>query len=128
MKLRVGLLGAGALGLACGVLGVAWWLRPPQPNLNPDYFNHLYPGMTRDAVHAMFAAPPGDYTPPGQKPPGAIESDPEKPFHTAEEWRDDVAVVRVYFDADGRVVDWRGMFSNRRPESVWQRLRRVLGL
>jgi hypothetical protein len=77
-------------------------------------------------VEAILGIPPGDYTTTG---PPMLPSDPNGDvpgWHTKADWLADQAAVRVYYDADNRVLFVMGVTGSR--ESFLDRLRRLLHL
>ncbi len=129
-RCRLLLFGLGFVGLAMVGIGLVIWLTTPKQSIaavaaNPHV---IEAGMGLHQVEAVFGVPPGDYTTRATQlliadPNGDVPS-----WHATEDWFADHASVRVYFDAEHRVLFARGVIEDRSPETVWQRLRRWLRL
>jgi hypothetical protein len=118
------LLTVGALSLSCAILGVLATL-PGRPRLTEEQFDLIQVGMSLEEIESLLRCKPGDYT---RRSGGVLpinmvhyaqeQQDRREPF---KEWaadyptaphenangpgRQDALAIRVWFGANGKVID-----------------------
>jgi hypothetical protein len=132
MKRRLILLPVGLA--AVGLVALVFMMRPPYP---PDRIRDvaenlsaLRPGLTKVEVAELLGGPPGEYVTAGG---GAVRGVPEPSgvaavWQATEEWVTDDAAVRVFYDADSRVLFAGRSRTAEARQSFWHGLRHWLHL
>lgn len=104
---------------------VTVWLALPKHRINAESITQIKAGMSKQEVETILGAAPGDYS---QGMAGVWLCG--RGWQAAEQlaWLGDEAAVRVYFDAEGRVLGVLQGGVMRSNESLRDKLRRWLGL
>jgi hypothetical protein len=128
MTMRKRLLGVGfVLAAVLGGGYVTLWLTAPQPprhRINPDSFTKIKKGMPRTEVEAILRVPAGDYS--RIKPDWDVRFDYLPGKH--EYWHSDAFSIWISFDDAGLVLSTADYTRQRFEESIFDRLRRALGI
>jgi hypothetical protein len=115
------------------IAGAGFWVLVwfiPSPRINSRAFGELQNGMSKAEVWTVLNCPPGDYGDArsefrisAQMPEGIVE---RKAAATTEQWTSAKAAIRVWYDADDRMV--LGVLHHAQPEEfgLVERLKRWL--
>ena len=129
MKRRVLLFGLSFAALALAASALAVLSLTPRPRVTAESIRAVEAGLTRQQVESVFAVPPGDYTTPGARRRTPVDPNGRDfAWHAQADWLTDHASVRVYFDAQDRVLFTSSVVRADPPETFWDRVRRRLGL